>query len=313
MGEEPFVVVLNPRAGSGRAGRQRGALEASLRRAGAARFETVLTQARGDATRIVREALAEGAKGIVAVGGDGTMNEVVHGFLNDDGTPKATDAWLGPLPFATGGDFCRGLGVPREPDAMAAHLLGSTPRRIDVGWLRYVDHEGRPSAHAFLNIASCGMGGLVDQLNEQGPKWLGGRLAFLLATLRAMARYRPPLVRIALDDGPARSTRIVTLAIANGQYFGGGMHVARNARLDDGLFDVVSAEDLSVPEQLRLLPSLYRGDLEGRPGIRYERARRVHVEPVDPREAVYLDVDGEPLGVLPATFDIVPSALWLRG
>lgn len=240
------------------------------------------------------------------------MNEIVNGFFDEQGEAIMEGAWFGPLPFATGGDFCRGLGVPRGLEAMVQHFRSRRSRAIDVGWLDFIDHEGRSAHHAFVNIASCGMGGLVDLMSERGPKWLGGRLSFLVATLRAMARYRQPSVRITIDDRPALTTPIVNLTVANGRFFGGGMEMAPRALLDDGLFDVVTAEGMTVLQQLRLLGPLYRGDIEGRPGVRYERGRRVYAEPVDPEELVFLDIDGEPLGVLPATFTLRPAAVHLR-
>ena len=310
--DDSFLLVINPQAGSGRAGRHRDEIERALRGAGVGRFETALTGGPGDATRIVRDALRGGVGGIAAVGGDGTMNEVVNGFIDEEGAPLPTEAWFGPLPFATGGDFCRGLGVPRGPRAMAEHLAARRPRPIDVGWIRYLDHEGREAQRAFVNIASFGMGGLVDLFTEAGPKWLGGRLAFLVATLRAMARYRQPEVRVRVDERSPRTVKIVNVAVANGRFFGGGMQIAARAELDDGLFDIVSAESMSVPRQVALLPALYRGAVEGRAGVHCSRGQIVHAETLDSTVPVYLDVDGEPLGKLPATFSVLPGAVLLR-
>lgn len=307
-----FLLLVNPRAGAGRAKKRLPALERALREADA-RFETAFTRGPGDAAAQVREALRAGLAGVAVVGGDGTLNEAVNGFFEPDGTPIRTEAWLGPLPCGTGGDFRKTIGLGRDPAAMVTRMMWSRPRPIDVGWLEFRDHEGRQAARAFLNIASFGIGGLVDKMVDEGPKWIGGTSAFLLGSLRALARYRRRRVRITVDDGPPRETEVLNVAVANGQFFGGGMHIAPEAQLDDGLFDVVGLEEMSLAEQAALTPHIYRGTLLGRPGVTHVRGRRVVAEPADFQGPVLLDVDGEAPGALPATFEVRPGAVRLRG
>jgi YegS/Rv2252/BmrU family lipid kinase len=307
----PFVLVVNPRAGAGRAGQQLDALTAALREGGA-RFDVVQTRGPGDATVRVREALDAGAEGIAVVGGDGTLNEAVNGFFEPDGTARDTEAWLGPLPCGTGGDFRKSVGIGTDMNATVTRMLWATPRPIDVGWLEFRDHEGKKAARAFLNIASFGLGGLVDQIVNAGPKWIGGKPAFFLGTLRAMRRYSNRKVVITVDDEPPRETEIVNVAVANGQYFGGGMHIAPEAVLDDGLFDVVGLENMGRVEQMRLTRHLYGDTILQQPKVTYARGRRIVAEPADWSGPVLLDVDGEAPGALPATFEVRPGAVRLR-
>ncbi len=309
--DEPFLLVVNPRAGAGAAEERLPALERALEEAGA-RFEVALTQGPRDATRIVREALLRGTQGVAVVGGDGTLNEAVNGFFDERGAPIAPDAWLGPLPCGTGGDFRRTLGVSREIDPMVTRMLWARPRRIDVGWLRFVDDEGRPAERAFLNIASFGMSGLVDRVVNESPKWMGGTPAFLLGTLKAMVRYRNQRVRLTVDGGEPREASVLTVAVANGRFFGGGMQVAPHALIDDGRFDMVTLAQSPV-ESLKMTGDIYRGAHLDRDGVSCVRAERVFAEPVDPSERVLIDLDGEAPGSLPATFSIMPGALLLRG
>lgn len=314
--KDRFVLVVNPRAGAGRAERWLPRLSRALREAGAS-FDVARTSGPGDATAIVREALGRGMRGIAVVGGDGTLNEAVNGFFDEAGRPVASDAWLGPLSCGTGGDFRRTLGSTNlglradRIEALATRMLWARPRAIDVGWLEFVGHDGRPARRAFLNIASFGVGGIIDRLVNDAPKWMGGTPAFLLGTLRALRTYEPQRVRLALDDEPPRQTRIVNIAVANGRFFGGGMMIAPQATIDDGLFDVVGLE-MSVRESLALAARIYRGTHLGREGISFGRARRVHAEPVSEGDPVLLDVDGETPGRLPATFTIRPGAILLR-
>ncbi len=304
-----LVVVVNPRAGAGRARRLLPHLVGALQAEGA-RVDVRPTQGRGHATELVREALAQGAPGVAVVGGDGTLSEAVNGFFDTAGNLVRKNVWFAPLPCGTGGDFRRSVNISQDVEAMARRVVHGKPRALDVGWMTFVDHGGRPAARAFLNIASFGLGGEVDRIVNKSPKWMGGRLAFVLGTLRAMASYRNREVRLTIDDEPPRQTRVLNVAIANGRYFGGGMHVAPRAELDDGLFDVVAIEREGTLANLALAPYLYRGTLLGEPGVFFARGRRVVAEATG--EPALLDVDGEAPGRLPATFVMRAGALTLR-
>jgi diacylglycerol kinase family enzyme len=189
-------------------------------------------------------------------------------------------------------------------------LRARKTRAIDIGLLEYRRAEGGVGRSAFVNIASLGMAGLVDRYANASSKALGGQVSFLVATLRAFVRYRNARVRLVFDgdEGGASELAVVNVAVANGRYFGGGMHVAPGARLDDGLFDVVSIGDLNPVRATLSLPKLYRGTHLDIPGITVRRAARVEAQPIS-REDVLLDVDGEQLGILPATFTLLPRAL----
>lgn len=288
------------------------ALEAALREAGAS-FETSLTTGPGDATEQVRKAIRDGLAGVAVVGGDGTLNEAVNGFFEKDGSPTETHTWLGTLPCGTGGDFRKTVGISRDVNAMVTRMMWARPRPIDVGWLEFRDHDDEPARRAFVNIASFGMGGLVDQLVNESPKWMGGTPAFLIGSVRAMARYKKRRVKITVDDQDPREVDVINVAVANGQYFGGGMHIAPEAEIDDGLFDVVGLEDMSMLDQARLAPDLYRGTLLGKSGVSHTRGHTVVAEPADWGGPVLLDVDGEAPGALPATFTLKAGAIRLRG
>lgn len=317
MERDPFLLVVNPRAGAGRAEKRLPALSDALHAAGA-RFDVARTTGPGHATELVREALSSGVRGIGVVGGDGTLNEAVNGFFDAEGRVIDPDAWLGPLSCGTGGDFRKTIGSPdvglggRGIDALATRFLWAKPRPIDVGWLEMIANDGTPGRRAFLNITSFGVGGLVDRLVNDAPKWMGGKPAFFLGTMRALARYRSQRVRVQIDDRPARETRIVNLAVANGRFFGGGMKIAPEAEIDDGLFDVVGLE-MDVRESFALTARIYQGAHLRERGVTFERGRSVRAEPVDEREHVLLDVDGEAPGRLPATLSVRASAIHLRG
>jgi YegS/Rv2252/BmrU family lipid kinase len=306
------VVVVNPMSQNGALGRRWPDLARAVRREIGA-FDALLTQAPGDATRLTREALSSGAERVVAVGGDGTIHEVVNGFFQDDDTPVRPGAALGLLPYGTGGDFRKTVRVPRDVPAAARILAADQRHAIDVGVLRYREGStrGREARRVFINIASFGIGGLVDRIVNTSSKILGGRISFLVGTARAAIRYKNQRVRLVFDgdEDSFLETTINNVAVANGQYFGGGMRIAPDAVLDDGLFDVVALGDLTPTDFLLNGHRVYRGQHVHMDKVSIRRARRVEARPVDPDEDVLLDVDGEAPGALPATFTVLPKAL----
>src|SRR5689334_2128492 len=222
------VVVVNPKSQAGAVGKRWPYLADQIRRR--LPFDQVHTRAPGDATRLAREALRAGAERVVAVGGDGTINEVANGFF-EDGKPIAPDAALGVLPYGTGGDFRRTLGLPTDFRGAVEVLARDKRRRIDVGRIDYTVRGGGRGTRMFVNIASFGVSGVVDRLVNQSSKRLGGKISFLVATARATLEYDNQRVRLRFDgksDGAVDMT-INTVAIANGRYFGGGMFIAPEA------------------------------------------------------------------------------------
>jgi YegS/Rv2252/BmrU family lipid kinase len=314
------VVIVNPAARGGWPRRKWPVLEPVLR-GELGSVDIRFTSRVGEGRTLAREAARRGAELVVALGGDGTVSEVASGLLGaaeEAGSEEAPCA-LGYLPCATGGDLRRTLGSPDEIAEAARRIATGRERLLDAGRIDYTDFNGRTRRGHFLNVASCGLSGLVDHLVNDSPKALPGKAAFLLASLRATARYKNPAVRIRLDDRPGgapalcEELRLYLLAVANGGYFGGGMHIAPEAAIDDGLFDVVLLGDLSRLEALQLGARIYRGEHTGLPKVRTARARSVRAEPVDRSAKVLLDVDGETPGKLPATWSVLPGALRYRG
>ena len=304
------LVIVNPESRSGRTGRRWASIESRLRDALADQGGVEVERTRGprDAARIAREAVRAGVERLIVAGGDGTTSEVVSGLLAAD---LAGEAQIGSLPLGSGGDLRRTLAMPRDLDAALAALREGGVRRIDAGRIRYRGRDGQPATNFFLNVASFGISGLVDELVNQSPKAFGGTFAFLVGTLRALARYRPADVTLRLDGDEIHRGSLTLAAAANGCYFGGGMHVAPAAEPDDGLFDVVVADGRARARLLTMLPSLYRGAHLAQPGVRHHRGVRLEADAA-PGE-VWLDVDGEVLGTLPATLELLPGAVVLFG
>lgn len=302
------VVIVNPKSQGGRLGKRWVELADTLQRAFP--FDEALTQAPGDATRLTREALRAGAERIVAIGGDGTVNEVVNGFFDDAGAPIAPAASFALIPYGTGGDFRRTFELPTDLAEAAAVVAANRRRQIDVGRLTYRTASGGEATRMFANIASFGVSGVVDRLvNESGKKL--GRLSFLYATARATLTYKNQRVQLVFDGADRLELTINTVAVANGRYFGGAMKVAPDAEPDDGVFDVVAMGDLGFGDLLTSGRRLYKGTHLAMDKVSSRRAKVVEAEAIEPNAVVELDVDGECLGRLPARFELVPLALWM--
>ncbi len=309
MGTPRTVVIVNPSSQGGAAGRDWPHLADKVRRA--LPFEEVFTKGPGDATRLTREALRGGAERVVALGGDGTINEVGNGFF-ENGVAIAPTAAMAILPYGTGGDFRKTVRIPKELDAAVAVLAADRRRTIDVGRIDHATRAGGVGVRMFINIASFGMSGVVDEVINKSKKRFG-KLSFLAASFKGMMRYDNQRVRLTFDGDAASAIELTinTVAVANGRYFGGGMFIAPHAEVDDGQFDVVCLGDLGMADMIFKSRRLYDGSHLTMKEVSHRRARLVHAEPVEPDAKVELDVDGETPGRLPATFTIVPAALSL--
>lgn len=308
------VLIVNPQAKGGWPRKKWPVIEPLLREA-IADLDVRFTAKAGDGKKLAQAAVEQGAKLVIAMGGDGTASEVASGLLSafENGAHPEPTCAFGYLPCATGGDLRRVLGTSTDLGEAARAIGSAKPRLIDAGCLDYTDHDGQPRRGYFVNVASCGISGLIDHFVNEGHKTLGGPATFFLASVRASLRYKNARVLIRIDGEPAFEQRIYTLAIANGSYFGGGMHIGPQAQIDDGLFDVVALGDLSFFEALRLGTLIYAGHHDRMSKVSFRKARRVVVEPALPGEKVLLDVDGETPGRLPATFSILPKALLYVG
>ena len=308
----PFV-ILNPTSRGGRTGRAANEIVRELR-AALGDLSVVQTDAPGAATRLAAQAIGRGHELIVAVGGDGTVNEVVNGFFRD-GRAINPAATLGVVSSGTGGDFRKTVGIAAGIAASIERLRQTSPRHVDLGRVRYADATGAPRERLFLNISSFGLSGdVVARVNSATySKVLGGQAAFLWSTMRSLAAHRNRPVRITIDDTFDEPVNVALGAVCNGRFFGGGMMVAPGAEPDDGMFDVVWLRDASRQELVGRVRELYRGAHVGHPKVTIVRGRTVTVTSVgDDHGLVWMDIDGEGGAALPARYDIMPGALSIR-
>ncbi len=308
------LAVINPRSAGGKTGRD--AQDIARRLADVTGPLTVaLTHAPMDASRLTSNALAEGYERIVAVGGDGTINEVVNGFFHEGEAinPLAEFALLN---LGTGGDFRKTFDIGAGMDASLERIAGGRVRNIDVGRLTYVTTDGKSGSRHFANIASFGLSGdVVDRVNRSvWMKRLTGRLVYSWASLSGLLRYRAKPVRLKIDNVFDEVITISTCAVCNGQFFGGGMRIAPDASPDDGMLDVIVLGDAPLRETMKSMNDIYTGAHIGNPNVKVFRGRSIIATPVEATAGapVLIEADGEAPGKLPAMFEILPKALKFR-
>ena len=303
------IVIVNPQAGNGRTEKIWPNIESALEKS-IGSFEVLQTTCRGDATDLSRRILKEDAARIVAVGGDGHLNEVLNGFIEND-LPVNAESRLSFVMTGTGCDFQRSLGISGKWQAAVAKLKDAKVRKIDVGKVTYTAADKTQKIRYFDNIASFGLSGAVDHCLEHSRlrDYLGGSPLFLWATIKTVFTHPNQGIRFRIDDGPEEEICSRLGLLANGRYFGGAMHAAPEAELDDGLLDLLMLKEISVAKFLWHLPKIYKGTHLKIPEIFFQKVRKFTAES---SEQVILDIDGESPGYLAATFEVLPKIFNLQ-
>ncbi|UCC17921.1 MAG: diacylglycerol kinase family lipid kinase [Dehalococcoidales bacterium] len=295
-------VIVNPTAGANKTYKKWPLLNRLLDHIGLS-FDHQYTEGTGHAIEIAHEATSDGYRYLVAVGGDGTVNEVANGILN---AGNSGDVSFGVVSTGTGSDFARSAGVPLDY-VNACTMLTSTKRFvIDAGIVEY-HKNGEKMQRYYVNAAGIGFDAAAVESTEKIPKYFGGTIPYLTGLLRTLIGYRNKSVVMDIDD-KKRSAKILSVIVANGNYLGGGMHVAPDAVMDDALLDVVVIGDIGKLDLLKSLPMIYKGTHGEHPKVGIERAAEVSI---DTSERVLVHADGELLGEGPASFKLLPSALSL--
>jgi YegS/Rv2252/BmrU family lipid kinase len=300
----PLVLIANPRAGRGSVGATLAVVERVLRGHGLD-YRIVRTTHPGHATEAARQALRDGERFLVAVGGDGTVHEVVNGMISG-GQPVAPDAVLGVVAAGSGCDFVKSFELPGDAAEAAGHLAGDQVTTIDVG---SVTCAGQDQPRYFVNIAEAGLGGAVVARTAgftRAGRFLGGA-KYAAGFWLTLPRFRPAPVRIEAD-GHAYAWRAFNVVVANCRYYGGGMHISPKSDSGDGLLDVLVMTG-PKSDSFTTLPKVYKGAHLPHRHIAELRAGQLHVEADTPFP---VEADGEIVGVTPASFGIIPAVITLK-
>jgi len=260
----------------------------------------------GHAVVIARDAVMNGVKRLVAVGGDGTFGEVLEGLMR---TPieLRREVSLATIPAGSGCDLARHLAYPKDRGEIIDIILHGHKTPVDVGRIRYRGLNGSQRERHFINIAAFGIAGkAAHNINLMG-KALGGRLSYAVSSLWTLMTAKAGRMRITAD-GKDISGRYHMGVLANTSFMGGGMLIAPQASHDDGKLDLVLVEDMSRFRLLKNFPRIYRGGHLSEAGVSLLRVSKLSAES---DETVYLNIDGEADGVLPASFEVLPQAATL--
>ena len=306
------LLIVNPRAGGGRTGSLFAKMQDPIERS-LGGFDVTFTERGRHAVEIAKDAALAGRETVIAVGGDGSIHEVVSGLMAARGE-GAKSTRLGIIGQGTGGDFRKTLGIEHRLDQYCAAIAGGKTRAVDVGRFSYLDHNEESSSSFFINILSIGMGGLVDQYVADASRALGGTVAYFAASLKGLIHSEIGVLNCTIHEGASSRREEIhsrMLAICNGRYFGSGMFVAPMAELDDGLFEVV---DLGSASRLNFAmgsSKIYTGAHLKSPETKHFRCDKITIELVNKsiHDKYLLDVDGEPLGKLPLEVEVMPRAL----
>lgn len=287
-------IIVNPAAGRGRA---RQAWETTIRpmlQSGGLAFDEVYEDRPGAAVPLAERATRDGYGIVAAVGGDGTVHEVLNGIL----TPAvAVRPALAVIPGGTGNDFARGVGIPRDRSTAARLLLdGGRRRRVDVG---------RVNDRFYGTISGVGFDAEVAAEVNRWPKWVGGTIVYSAGILKKLITYRCAPSRVTID-GETLEFPMFLVAVANTSWYAGGMCMAPHARPDDGRLEVILARDLTILEALGVLPKVFSGEHLKHPKVSRYEGVEIRVESDRP---LAIHADGETVGRVPAIFRAQPQAL----
>jgi diacylglycerol kinase (ATP) len=289
-----IALIVNPRAGLNRAGRELPTLMTALD-ATSADYEVHATMHPGHATELAAIAAAAGASTVAAIGGDGTVNEVVNGLMQTDQEVRPN---LGVVAAGSGADFARSFDLPEHTNTELRGVIGET-RRIDVGHMQFGDR----SSHHFVNLANIGLAAATVERAERLPRRLG-KARYIVAFWPVLARYSKCEISVTVD-GRHYSENAHNLLLANGRFAGGGMNFSPHSDTSDGLFD--AQMNIGPKRQaVSLIPKIYRG--KHLPDARILQVSGSRFE-IDAERPLIVEADGELLGETPVTITVIAGAL----
>jgi diacylglycerol kinase (ATP) len=300
-----MVLIVNPASGRGRVGAQLPEVERALRER-ALDYRIVRTGGPGDAVAAARDALTSGERFVVAVGGDGTVHEVVNGMM-DEARPLHPDAVLGVIAAGSGCDFVKTFGLPGDALRAAGHLAGANTVPLDVGKVTYVEGGGAVAVRYFPNIAEVGLGGSVVHRAVRLPRSFG-RSRYFFGFWLTLPGFKRTRIRVEAGAKKTFEGLAHNVVVANCQFYGGGMKISPRSWPTDGVLDALVFHG-PKSDSFTILPKVYRGEHLPHPNIVEFRSRTVKVEADRP---LRIEADGEILGWTPATFDLIPHPLKLK-
>ena len=328
------ILVVNPNSASGLTGKGWNDLYSEIKEALGSSVEVALTKKPGDGTTLTRQFLKQGFKKVVAIGGDGTLNEVANGFFEEPigihsnkingGGPAAgsppvkpinPDAIMGVVPAGTRNVLAKSLGLPEGIANCCKIFQLGKPKKMDVIYATVTSQEDHSStmSRIFLNAAEMGVAGEIIERSKKVRQVVNSRIVSTITSIAAtLPTYQSNECEISISNNEKKFAIKMTMAVvANGQLLGGGFKVAPHASMSDGLLDLVILKDSGSLKMIDELINMKDGDYkEEDNNITYRQTTKVSL--ISKERDVTITVDGEPIGILPATFEVIPHALTVK-
>ncbi|XP_066306552.1 sphingoid long-chain bases kinase 2, mitochondrial-like [Miscanthus floridulus] len=307
-----FVFVVNPSGANGRTGKQWKQLLPLLRTRLADQYNICecITSGPSHAIDVTREAIKDGADAVIAVGGDGTLHEVVNGFFWKGSPVRALDRGpdhstaLGLIPLGTGSDFARTFGWTNDPRDAIDRIVRGVKSKLDIGVMEGPNRE----PHFFVNVADIHLSAKAGYFASMYKRF--GNLCYVFGALRGFWGHNNLDMRIKVNGGEWRTIHKVTaLCIGNGKYFGGGMKITPTADPFSGNLEVVILQDFKWYDFLLKLHRLYGGTHLSVNGVSSMRVQSIEVAEVTASGGIFVQSDGEHFGFLPTKFSVLPGAV----
>ncbi len=303
-------VIVNPESNKGKTRKRWNQIKEGLK-SFLKEFKYEFTEKPLQAIEISRAAIKEGMQLIVGVGGDGTINEIANGFYEDEKIINPETS-LGIVPSGTGCDFTRSLNIPKGLKNALKVVTQAPSSLIDIGKVRYTNHAGEDEERYFLNVSDFGIGGeVVKKVDEN--RMQRNASSYLKCLVSTFITYKNKRLKLRIDDEDLPLEDYLIGTISNGRIFGKGMKIAPTAKLDDGLFDVVLVKGMKMVEFFRNVWRIYTGTHLTHPKISLIRGSKIEAISENREDEVLIEVDGEQVGKLPATFEIVPRNILVKG
>ncbi len=302
--EEKWFVVVNPVAARGKAGKAWPHIEKALQ-AIISEYHAVLTTGLGNAIELVAQAIEEGYRHLLAIGGDGTNNEVVNGIMNQEVVPSGEICYAF-LPIGTGNDWVKSHQIPRNLSQWFAMFQQGRVVMQDVG-LVYYHAEGKERKRYFANVAGLAYDAFVVRYADSHKGWMTNRFFYLMMVLRCLFMYRLRRARVVFGQ-QSREDYYYTINVGICKYSGGGMSLVPHAQYDDGLLALTLAGPISKLGVLLNTYRFYNDSVGEHAQIETFQVKEVEIQAAE-SEPTLLEVDGEFLGETPARFEIIPNAL----
>jgi YegS/Rv2252/BmrU family lipid kinase len=294
-----IMAIVNPASAGGKTA-EIWPTQSSIFKHAFKNFKEVYSDSAGAAVEIAQKAVSLNYDYIMAVGGDGTVNEIVNGMLaersdNNSSTKLIISA------HGTGSDLSRALSLPDEPGAVVERIKRGQSRDVHLIKAKFFDHQGKKTDRYFINIADCGMGAEVAKKLNQSKKTIDGSLSYLVKIFQTLFSYQNKYLKVETDQKILYQGALNSVIIANGNYFGGGINIAPEADLFDDKINLILLKDFSKPAIIYNLVKAYQGSHLSHPLVESHFVKEIKI---NSEEVVELEMDGESVGIIDAEFKI---------